>query len=157
MWNWFPALNFQRITAKMNYSPRPHLSIDGWPLRRTSAALVSTWLINSELQKSQGEMWNMRRSTSRNEIRPSSFAQALCGKLNLPWKSASTRETYRMRSDWLWTRIQIEGNWTHSGYGSSFGRSRAVVCVPAFRHWSGWRNSSMCEEDFPLNENKLST
>lgn len=84
MWNWFPALNFQRITAKMNYSPRPHLSIDGWPLRRTSAALVNTWLINSELQKSQGEMWNMRRSTSLNEIRPSSSAHVRSGAL---WKT----------------------------------------------------------------------
>lgn len=93
MWNWFPALNFQRITAKMNYSPRARLSIDGWPLRRTSAALVSTWLINSELQKSQGEMWNMRRSTSRSEIRPSSSAHIRSGTL---WKTqfAWTRETY---------------------------------------------------------------
>lgn len=68
----------------MNYSPRPHLSIDGWPLRRTSAALVNTWLINSELQKSQGEMWNMRRSTSLNEIRPSSSAHVRSGAL---WKT----------------------------------------------------------------------
>ena len=33
----------------MNYSESPHLSMDGWPLRRTLATLVSTCLINSEL------------------------------------------------------------------------------------------------------------
>lgn len=99
MWNWFPALNFQRITVEMNYSESPHLSMDGWPLRRTLAELVSTWLIKSKVSwSSKNHRVKCETQNIISEARLSilTFIQYICfgRQLSLQWKSALMWETY---------------------------------------------------------------